>query len=293
LKNKIGNDNKNAFFTKGVFSFCLKFAILLAVGYRMTVYIEYVFLENYLLDFLLLRLALRGAKERVKLRRLALGAVIGGVFAVVYPLSNFPKFCQILLKFAVGALMCAVSFGKMKNKNAIGRYAFTLILFFVFSFSFAGALTFFNAWGLYVFLAFGWCVMIAEGLIKVFYRKKAQKERIYACEIIYKRKKIEAFGLYDTGNLARYQNVPVCFVAPDVLYDLLGEDFYGKPRGQVCDELRICTINGEKRLAVYRGKILIEKKEKTVYFAVGAHIVNKAYTVLLNGGIFEEEKEVA
>ena len=254
----------------------------------MTVYIEYAFLENFLLDFLLLRLALKGGKERTKFSKIALGACVGGVFALVYPFLRLPKLCLLFLKVAVAALMCAVAFDKMKTKNEQSRYAFTVVLFFVFSFSAAGALTFFRADGFYIFVGFGWVCVFAELLVKAFYRKKAEKSGVYACKIAYKRQKIHVFGLYDTGNLACYQNVPVCFVSPDVLYDLLGEDFY-KSDGQVCDEIVVHTISGEKRLPVYLGQIIVNGEEKRTYFAPGAHIVNKAYAVLINRCILVEE----
>ena len=256
----------------------------------MTVYVEYAFLENFLLDFLLLRLAIHGGRERVRFGKIALGAMIGGIFAVVYPLLYFPEFCRILLKIAVGALMCALSFGKIRNKNAWGRYAFTVIMFFIFSFSFAGGLHFFGATGYIVFVGFGWFFVLAEWFIRLFYRKKRKEMYIYTCKIGHKGKKIEVFGFFDTGNLARYADIPVCFLDPNTFYELYGEAFLQKCDGQVRDEMRIYTVSGEKRVAVYAGTLWIEGKEKEVYFALGAHIVNKSYSVLLNGAIFEDGK---
>ena len=87
------------------------------LGNFMTVYIEYAFLENFLLDFLLLWLALRGGKEQITVKKLCLSACIGGLYAVIYPLLRLPEILRFLSKIAVGALMCAVAFGKLKNIN--------------------------------------------------------------------------------------------------------------------------------------------------------------------------------
>ena len=254
----------------------------------MTVYIEWVFLENFALDFLLLRLALRMGRERVSGTKLALGAFAGGAFAVLYPLLSLPIWCQAMVKCFVGACMCALAFERIKTKNEWGRYAFTTLCFFIISFAFAGALTFFHTNSFYIFVGFGWLCMGAEFCVKRLYKKRRQAQFLYDCTVYYKEKTLQLTGFYDTGNAARYQGVPVCFLSADAFYRLLGWEIL-EDRGQVCDEIVVSTVNGKKRTTVYAGKICIEGKEKCVYFALASHIVNKAYNVLLNGRIFDDE----
>ena len=56
----------------------------------MTVYIEYAFAENALLDGLLLYLALRCARLRVSGWRLALASAAGGAQSLLFPVLSLP-----------------------------------------------------------------------------------------------------------------------------------------------------------------------------------------------------------
>ena len=112
---------------------------------RMVVYVEYAFLENFLLDFILLYISMRASRIKTKLWRLFLSAGIGGVFAVVFPLFPLNEGGRYALKWATGFLLCFVAFGEIKGGNAWGRYALSCLFFFFSTFCFGGALT---AWGI-------------------------------------------------------------------------------------------------------------------------------------------------
>lgn len=261
------------------------------LGDFMTVYIEYAFLENFLLDFLLLRLALRGGKEQTTVKKLCLSACIGGVYAVVYPLSNLPKFWDVLSKIAVGALMCAVAFGKLTTINECGRYAFTVVFFFILSFSFAGALTFLGANGFYSLIGFGFLCLFAEYFIKKLYRKRREKALVYHCAIAYDKRVVRILGFYDSGNLATHNALPVCFLSPEVFYELWGEAIFEKGRGQVCDEITIHTLSGEKKLPVCLGELQVENgAKKEVYFSPSVNMLKREYKLLLHSRIFDNEE---
>ena len=101
-KGVTAKDKKNAFSTKGVFIFL---SALFIIELRMTVYIEYAFLQNFFLDGALVWLSLKGSKTPVKGRRIALSALVGGVFAVLYPLLGLTKWLGLTLKISVGVLL--------------------------------------------------------------------------------------------------------------------------------------------------------------------------------------------
>ena len=52
----------------------------------MEIYIEYALAENFLLDAMLLWLAMKAAKQEISLWRIVLAAAIGAAFAVAFPL---------------------------------------------------------------------------------------------------------------------------------------------------------------------------------------------------------------
>ena len=105
-------------------------------AFFMVVYVEYALIQNFLLDGALLYLSLKGARVAFQRRNLLFAAFLGAVFAIVYPLLVLPEFLKTVLKFAVGALLCLVAFGRVKSKNEWGRYALSCFFFYLFTISF-------------------------------------------------------------------------------------------------------------------------------------------------------------
>ena len=105
---------------------------------------------------------------------------------------------------------------------------------------------------------------------------------------------LTALGFYDSGNLATYKNTPVCFVSPVLLYDLIGEKIL-KCGGQVCDEMTITTLTGQKKVALHKGKIEVKVGAgsvlKEVYFAASKNMIGREYAVLIHARILEGQAE--
>ena len=101
--------------------------------------------------------------------------------------------------------------------------------------------------------------------------------------IVAQERQKSVLGYLDSGNLASKGEVPVCFISPEVFYEL----FIEKRQGQVFDEMKIATVSGEKRVRLYKGEIQVEKVKKQVYFSLSPNMLSKEYKVLLNARIFE------
>ena len=267
----------------------------------MEIYIEYAFLENFFFDGVLLSLSLFSAREKLCLWRVALSAAIGGVFAILFPLLKLPVFLGTLLKIAVGMLLCAVLVKRLKSKKEWGRYALICGLFFSLSFLFGGSLL-----GIYTgfsvsgegyatshapfwatLLGFSGLSALTLFLVRKLYAKKAVAERTYACRVGNGEKQIKAEGFLDSGNLAQKNGLPVCFLSPDIFYELYGEEVL-KGGGQVCEELAISTLGGGKTVTLYEGEIYVENKQKRVYFAPSANMISREYKILLHASILED-----
>ena len=262
----------------------------------MTVYIEYAFLENFLYDGVLLSLALTAAKVRLRWTSILFSACLGGVFALVFPFIRLTKWLDVPLKFAAGGLLCLLAHGRVKTKKEWGRYALTCVLFFGVSFGFGGALVACSGGSTLqkvpaVAVFFGFAIMTAVTLLlcKKLYKKRAIHAFIYDCEIAYQGQRIRLLGFLDSGNAAEKNGVPVCFVAPDIFYELWGETVLSKASKE---ELVIVTMSGERKLSLQKGQLRvktngewIEKKE--AYFACGGNIVSREYKMLLNARTLE------
>ena len=103
----------------------------------MTLYIEYVFLENFFIDGTLLYLTFSLLKRRISHFKIILSACLGGAFALLYPFLTLPNFLSVILKFSVGILLTILA---TKKEKGIGRYALNAAVFFGLSFLLAGGL---------------------------------------------------------------------------------------------------------------------------------------------------------
>lgn len=267
----------------------------------MTVYIEYAFLQNFFLDGTLVWLSLKGSKTPVRGGKLVLSALLGGVFAVVYPLLSLKEWTGALLKISVGVLLCMLAYGRLKNKREWGRFCVCAALFFALSFAFGGAIYsltqyFSQEWikSLITPISFMLLSVAVIWLFKKLYQKRALWQHIYKCRITCEENSIFALGFLDSGNMATKNGVPVCFLSPERAYELWGEKWLreDEDRGQVCDEMQINTVAGTKTLRLRQGdmQIWIGKERKRidkVYFAVSANMIGKEYSIILYSRILE------
>ncbi len=273
----------------------------------MVVYIEYAFLENTAFDFALLSLSFLLCKTKIVWWKTLISASLGGVFAVLFPLIHLPKILLIFLKIAVGFLLCLMAFPRIKNKNEWGMYALNVLVFFFLTFLYGGALT---ALFLEIFpqktpafwtvLGFATLSVLTVFATHKIYQKRAFFQHIYHCEIRYNQRIWAVLGYMDSGNLASKNGVPVCFLSPDVFYDIFGEEILflngdekSKGGGQVCDEMVISTMSGEKKVRLYMAKLQVKispnkKTEIQAYFCPAANMLNREYKILLNAGIIRD-----
>ena len=289
----------------------------------MVVYVEYVFVENFVLDLALLTLSFCAAKVKTAKKNLLVSACFGALFALLFPLLSPPFFIEILLKFLTSFVLCFLAYPHVKTKKQRGRYAFICFFFFCFSFAFAGALfavsymasqnaksyaiekTPFSI----VFAVFVFLCLFSFRAVQKLYQKKRAFAHIYSCAIPYNKRVVAVLGFLDSGNKATKNGVPVCFISPLSAYEIWQENFLpfeqenekatiestaqnGKHGWQACDQITIQTLGGEKTLFVRLGELHVkldnECVKKQVYFAISPHILSKDYDLLLPADILDD-----
>ena len=269
----------------------------------MIVYIEYAIIQNFLFDGALLTLALAASKCVCKIRRILFSASIGALFAVLFPLLILPTVLKTLLKISVGVLLCLLAYGPIKTKTQRANFLLTTLLFFELTFFIGGGILGFiggffptlsdeNAFTvdglptlLTVALFSGFCLLSAF-VIRRLYARKQRQEYIYRCRIKAGDKEIMTDGFLDSGNLAQKDGIPVCFLSPDVWFDLVGDSLiYQKDEGQVRDEMQIFTLAGSKTATLYLGEIEIKigakSCKKRVYFSPAKNMIGREYKLLI------------
>ena len=272
----------------------------------MEIYVEYAFLENFLFDGVLLFLALTATRVKPRMGKICLSASLGGVFALLFPLLRMRVVVGNAVKIFAGCLLVAVAFGRLKNRKEWGRYALSVVIFFCFSFGFGGTLlgvysnfaqgkgNFYTAESpsaVGVFFGFALLSAISVWLIRKLQERKKLFQNLFRCRVYNGDKNAEADGFFDSGNLAKKHGLPVCFLSPDLAYELFGEGWiYAETH------LKISTMAGEKTIPLLLGETEIldgkTSEKKQVYFALATNMIGKEYKVLLNAHLLGVDYEM-
>ncbi|MDY4187449.1 MAG: sigma-E processing peptidase SpoIIGA [Candidatus Borkfalkiaceae bacterium] len=231
------------------------------IKYRyMEVYIEYVIIDNFIIDYLLLMLALKYSKENAKRGRVALSAAIGTVVALLMPIVNMPAIVKFFVKIALAFIMTRVCV----KPQSTAAYFKTLGLFLLFTLIFGGsAMLIMNFCGItydffYGSSAFplGISLVIAVTLYRAL--KKAfsvvfEKTLVYPftrqCVLTCKNKKVEAKGLIDSGNHLIFNgDFAVCVPCKNLVKKMKQKGFFDE---QSLGEMTFKTASGKSFLKIY------------------------------------------
>lgn len=194
----------------------------------MEYYVEYIFAENFLIDFILLYITGNLIKIKIIYKRLILAALIGAIYVILIAYVRKPFITYFIVKISVSILMIMVAYdikGIIKNiKVILCFYIVTLIMVgAVFAlYSITNNRVTVNIILISIFMVFA--------LLKfLFYEIKLRKEknnyiRTVTIEVNDKIKSFRAF--IDTGNelIDPMSGKPVIVVNIEILGDILGED---------------------------------------------------------------------
>lgn len=130
--------------------------------YTLELYIDVFFLENIVMNYLILLLTSKISKSKVSSLRLFIGSIIGAVYAVL--LVTFPDFkiyYTVFAKVLLSFLIIAITFSPKRIKNFIK----CLAMFYVATFIFAG--------GAFAFLYFNQSGgFVKNGIVYMFWQSK-------------------------------------------------------------------------------------------------------------------------
>lgn len=203
----------------------------------MTVYIDVVFLENLILNVIILYATSLIAKINLKIIRTLISASIGSIYAIMYYIFQIGLYSNIIFKFVLSVIMIYVAFNPKEFKTLLK----VLILFYLTSFIFGGAslsvIYLVNAQriniqngmiiGKYTMNTIFTGIIIAFIVIVIAFKiikSKISKNDLF-CDIRFKinNKEIKTKAMLDTGNLLKepITNIPVVVVEHKLLYDVI------------------------------------------------------------------------
>ena len=100
----------------------------------MTIYLDIVFFENFILNYIIILSTAIISKSKMKLTSIILSSTIGGIFSILNYLMNMNSLENMVLKIIISILMMLIAFNDYKIKKLIKQ----LLFFYLVSFTFGG-----------------------------------------------------------------------------------------------------------------------------------------------------------
>lgn len=255
----------------------------------MEYYLEYIFAENFFIDFILLYMTGNLIKRKIIYKRIAVSSFIGAVYVIMVALINreFLKF--FIVKFSVSILMIIIAY----DAKGIITYIRIILCFYIVSFIMAGIVT---SLAYFAFDRVSISIIVVSMFfvflfIKfLFYEIKTRKEKNnYMREVVIRLgDKIKILKAYiDTGNelMEPLLQKPVIIVNINSIKEIIGEDFTEKVlefynfknisydkifQEEYCDfRIRVIKYNtistrDERMLCIIPDEIIIVSEDKNI-----------------------------
>ena len=222
----------------------------------MTVYLDIVFLENILMNFIIIFSTGIVVKANIKKWKILIASSIGALYTIIMYLDIIPIYSNILMKLMLSFTLIYISF----NPHTLKMFIKDIVIFYLVSFVFGGCVfalmyflkpqmvqirngVFVGAYPLKVALIGGIIAFIVLQIsFKMVKTKLSKKDMIYDLEVEISGKSIKLKALLDTGNLLKdpITGFPVMVVEHKTLYSIIPKqvlDNLDKIMGGDTDEL--------------------------------------------------------
>lgn len=266
-------------------------------GAIMTVYIEYVLIDNFVIDYLLLKATFLLTKLRSSKGRLLFCAFLGSVFALLYPLLTLSPLLITLLKLAFGLFLVLIS-GEYKTKK---EFLVCALIFNTLTFLLGGGiigvfnllgLDYSSEWSIGLMILPVYALLkIIIAVVKHVYARKDIERLVYDCEIKVNQTSLKIRGFLDTGNMLFDGDTPVVVCDKRLLDDIL--DGGKLPRTK---KITYSTVGGvEQMIAIERAniKIYFDNKANTIENVTLGFVksVGTGYDVILHPALWGRNDE--
>lgn len=259
----------------------------------LKIYLDYVFLINFLFDFILLLGISMILKRNVSKIRLFLGSVFGGLsFFIIF--LNISSLSFFFLKMFLALIMIIITFSYKNLKYTMNNFIYLIILSVLmggflyltnieFGYSHVGMLFFTNGKSLnliiLIFLGLLMTLIYAKYIRKV----KRESTKIFKTTLFIDNKELKFTGYLDTGNDLKYFNKPVIILNKNIKLKIEDKKIYYVP---------FTTINGEGVMKCIKlNKIFVEDKGffENVFLALSNDKFHLGGAdIILNENLWEE-----
>ena len=206
----------------------------------MTVYLDIIFLENFILNCIILYAVSLVIKEKAGCIKLIIASLIGASYVIIYYLINFQSKWNLIFKIILSVVMVYISFMPKSFKEFIKQITFFYLVSFVFGGASLGVIYMVNAGkisirngiivGNYTLKTIFIGVILAFTIITVafkFVKNRISKKDLFCnIKIIINQSKINVKAVIDTGNFLKepITNIPVIIVEKDILRNFVPKE---------------------------------------------------------------------
>ena len=199
----------------------------------MTIYLDVIFLENLILNFIILYAVGIETKSKIKVIKLVLASIVGSAYVVIVYAVKDKFFYSIFMKIILSVVMVHIAFETKSMKELLKMIVYFYLTSFVFGggalaivyVANTGKISIYNGiiYGNYTLLTIMLGVIVSFVVIvlsfKLIKNRITKKDLICNIKIKINDKKIQTKALIDTGNLLKepITNIPV-IVAEHTLF---------------------------------------------------------------------------
>lgn len=265
----------------------------------MTVYIEFVIIDNFVIDYLLLKATFVTTGTPTSRWRLFLCSFLGSIVALLFPLLKTHVTITAMLKLCSGLLIVLLS----ANYKSFKGFLFNSAVFFCYTFISGGAII-----GVFNLLAIDYsteiCIALIiiptyfllrsiVGVVKFVYRRKDIVSLTYSIKIGVFNKEFSAIGFMDTGNGLYDADSPVVVCNKKFFLSLLGEQVLKTK----IKKIAVRTVVGQTCYPAIKLdylKIYIRDEPNifnNVTLCVAKSSVGEGYDLILHPALLRENKE--
>ena len=227
----------------------------------MTIYLDIVFVENMLMNYIIIFACGIVVRQEVKKVRVLIGSLIGAVYTIVMYLNIIPLYSNFFMKMALSIVIVYVAFGPSSFRKLIKN----LVIFYLVSFVFGGCVfalmyfiepqlvqikngVFVGAYPLKVALIGGVIAfVVVQVSFKIVKTKLSKRDMIYEIEVMINGKAGKVKGLLDTGNLLKepITGIPVVVVEHTSLFSILPDEILNNVEKIIGGDTNELTKNDE------------------------------------------------
>ncbi len=259
----------------------------------MTVYFEYVLIDNFVIDYLLLKTTFEIVGKTFSKKRLIFCSLLGAILSLIFPLISI-EMIKIPLKICCGLFLTLIS----NAYNSKKEYYVVTVIFFALTFALGGAIIgvyqIFNidySHEISIALMFLPVYILLKGIVvvvKFLYRRKDVMRLVCKISLRLGEVEIEGKGFLDTGNGVFYNDRPVIFCGKS-----LAKKFFKGSNLPKMQTITVNTVNGQsKNIAFTLDEFKVwEGDEPNIYSNVMLCVLSEAnwsgYEVILHPALME------